>query len=155
MTKLCTKCCREKRFAHFYKRRASHDGLASRCKLCIDVAVKAYHARNADSQKAYKAKWYQENKLRYAAIQKKRREADPEKYRAARQACYYKNHIKKLEAGRRHKKNNPQSVIKEIAKLSIVKSAGCRRRDIPAALLDVKILHIKLIRAIAEARRVA
>lgn len=77
-TKVCTKCGRLKAFSDFHVRRASPDGMAYKCRECVNSytaawqqrnpdAFKRWYEENRDSRAEYWAKWYDENREHRAA----------------------------------------------------------------------------------------
>lgn len=88
-TKQCTKCGETKPLSEFYKRKASKDGLASRCKECVAkygkawyknnkehcaAVSKAYHEANGEQEADRSRIWYKVNKEHCAATRKTRRD---------------------------------------------------------------------------------
>src|SRR5690606_31283384 len=97
--KTCTKCRETKSLTQFASRKPQA-GYATRCRDCTREYLRAYRRRHPDKwvtyretyksrhgeglaerQSAYQARYYRENRERAREAWKRRRDADPEKYR--------------------------------------------------------------------------
>jgi hypothetical protein len=81
--KTCTKCNKTKQLTEFYKRSASSDGFAYRCKVCTNAATKKYKQNNPEKARALTRKWKQNNREKCRARDRKRYENNREKCRAS------------------------------------------------------------------------
>lgn len=75
--KICSKCLLSKPLAEFHKRSLSPDGLAYKCKCCVNEYSKRWKLENPDSHVVWYARnkhrrsedwkaWYEENKIKRA-----------------------------------------------------------------------------------------
>jgi hypothetical protein len=62
MSKTCTKCCEEKSTSDFNKRKASRDGLQSRCRSCQYKATLEWKRNNKDKNYSLDKKWVTKNR---------------------------------------------------------------------------------------------
>lgn len=79
--KICTQCLQDKRLEDFHKRIASLDGLAYKCKKCVNENTDKWRRQHPNAH----AIWYQENKAHKAAYFKtwRTKHADDEALRLA------------------------------------------------------------------------
>jgi hypothetical protein len=56
-TKQCTGCAEIKQLEDFYRKSASRDGRATRCKVCANAVVKAWEKRNPDKLRERTYRW--------------------------------------------------------------------------------------------------
>ena len=77
--KLCPKCGKTKPRNEFYIRRASKDGLCSRCKPCTSIQRAESYKENRLRVIARSIDWYNRNKTRVAAHNAKLRREQPER----------------------------------------------------------------------------
>lgn len=70
-TKICTRCKENKNINKFGNRSSSKDGLNYICKECNENQKKKWRTENPDKYKKASKKHYNENKDRYAAINRK------------------------------------------------------------------------------------
>lgn len=82
MTKLCSKCGKQKPKIEFGKDSQKRDGLLSSCKSCRNSAAMKYREKNIENERARVATWYQENKERAKSINAKYRSENKDKEKA-------------------------------------------------------------------------
>src|SRR3990167_1013494 len=63
-TKYCAHCKQEKTLSEFYKRKASRDGLQSRCRVCADEFGSSYKAAHPDKERARQVRYHAANRER-------------------------------------------------------------------------------------------
>lgn len=68
--KHCSKCNTDKPLSEFHKRVASVDGLAYKCKSCVNINSEAWREKHPGAH----ARWYQRNRVKKSAYYKAWRE---------------------------------------------------------------------------------
>ena len=102
--KICTKCKRELPLDMFQKDRTKRDGLACRCKECKAEYARQYVIDHREERRAYKKKYWQENKHRLADERKKYRDAHKEDMRIYHKKHYEENKERIIADGYERKK---------------------------------------------------
>lgn len=103
-TKICTKCKRELPLDMFQKDRTKRDGLACRCKECKAEYARQYVIDHREERRAYKKKYWEENKHRFVEERQKYREEHREDMKRWHQQNYAKNRDKIIADGYERKK---------------------------------------------------
>lgn len=103
-TKICTKCKRELPLDMFQKDRTKRDGLTCRCKECKAEYARQYVIDHREERRAYKKKYWQENKHRFADERKKYRDAHKEDMRIYHKKHYEENKERILDYWYKYKK---------------------------------------------------
>jgi hypothetical protein len=103
-TKFCKKCERELPLTMFYKDKTTKSGYAFYCKDCKLKQAKEYQQTHKEEKKAYKKKYWEENKHRFVEERRKYREEHREDMRKWHKQDYAKNREKILAEGYRRKK---------------------------------------------------
>lgn len=103
-TKICTKCKRELPLDMFQKDRTKRDGLTCRCKECKAEYARQYVIDHREERRAYKKKYWQENKHRLADERKKYRDAHKEDMRIYHKKHYEENKERILDYWYKYKK---------------------------------------------------
>lgn len=80
MEKQCKKCHQVKPLEEFHKAKGCKDGRRGSCKTCFHQASKARNRNKAEEVRAYKRRWYAENKNKIAEYNSRR---DPEAKKAS------------------------------------------------------------------------
>jgi hypothetical protein len=103
-TKFCKKCERELPLTMFYKDKTTKSGYAFYCKDCKLKQAKEYQQIHKEEKKAYKKKYWEENKHRFVEQRKQYREEHREDMKRWHQQNYAKNRDKIIADGYEHKK---------------------------------------------------
>jgi hypothetical protein len=90
-TKFCKKCERELPLTMFYKDKTTKSGYAFYCKDCKLKQAKEYQQSHKEEKKAYKKKYWEENKHRFVEERRKYREEHREDMRKWHKQDYAKN----------------------------------------------------------------
>ena len=93
-TKFCKKCERELPLTMFYKDKTTKSGYAFYCKDCKLKQAKEYQQTHKEEKKAYKKKYWEENKHRFVEERQKYREEHREDMKRWHQQNYVKTEIK-------------------------------------------------------------
>lgn len=139
--KQCSKCCETKQPEQFQKRKDSKDGLRCVCRACISavksVYSKTYRVVNKQKIKEKKAAYYCANIQSFKNRARNNRE-------------------RRRELGKQWIADNKESVNERrrvrVAKLSDSYIRQRIGKDACAELIEVKRMHLKIIRAIKERR---
>ncbi len=86
--KRCTKCQESKTYSEFYKSKRRKDGYNVWCKLCLSPLIKQHKQTSDYKQKQSEYSKRPEIKSRVNSGKRKRRQENPEKYRAESRAYY-------------------------------------------------------------------
>jgi hypothetical protein len=142
--KRCEKCKEHKPLSAFYKCAANRDGLQKRCKDCQreDVKVRMAKPHNMAKQAERARKFQREHRDRFNAY---RREW------AAR--SYAKDPKKWNEASDKYMAQQRAELGDAYMKALIAGAVGCKRADVPAALIAAKRAHLATKRLIQEKTR--
>ena len=95
--KYCTGCEQTKELTEFYKDSQKRDGLQSRCKVCIKAYKKKWYQNNREKHNAKSKKWQQNNREKRNASAKKWQQNNREKHNASARK-YYQNNREKHNA---------------------------------------------------------
>jgi len=106
MTKVCSRCKREKGIDHFYKNCRAKDGLQYHCRECH----REYAVADRDRRTEYKSKYYQENKVRILEDCKNYRQANATKIAQYQKEYYQTNKEKIGEYHREHYRANKEAI---------------------------------------------
>lgn len=82
--KICTQCRCKKPLSAFYAHPETRDGRSGKCKECTKIDVRKNYRKNRDYYQSYERQRWLRPERRKAALeyQRRRRAANPEKYRA-------------------------------------------------------------------------
>ncbi len=180
--KECTKCGEVKPLSEYGAEKKSSDGKRAQCKKCRMAASKAYYAQTSKDQKeqwkanartkywsdleksrAERRCYHCKNKDRINTNNnegiKRRRAADPEKYRALARAAYLRNHERKLREARRYVERHKEEVRRkkrEQHKIAVQRLADWYVRmlldmkDAPEELIGAKRELVRLRRVLRD-----
>lgn len=124
--KTCNKCGLSKSFEMFSRDRRASDGVQTYCKKCRSESNRVYREANLDYFRA----WQRVNRESLNAGSRKRRAADPERFREQQRAYYWENVEKKraerrrLEGKRRTRKLNLPT--EDVVTLDLVSRDGAQ-----------------------------
>lgn len=113
--KLCPRCSTTLPPESFHKSAKSKDGLQGYCKTCVRGLDKSrresgyfkdHRAKNADSIRATRSRWKEQNKEKLEASNKRYREENLEKVSSARDKYRRENPEKVLQASRNYQRKN-------------------------------------------------
>ncbi len=135
--KVCTKCKEEKESHDFYTSKRGKDGLNSWCKKCFNV----WH-------KAYAKKYYQKNKRKICLQQIVWRSANKKKILGYAKKYRDANRENCIELSKLCNKKK----IDQLDRSYIIQLIKCGTKletsDIPQELIEVKRVHLQLIRTL-------
>jgi 5-methylcytosine-specific restriction endonuclease McrA len=92
--KTCKQCREWKEFEHFYKQNTNNDGYMGKCKNCIIIKTRQYHAENKEKISLQKKQYRKENKEKLSIIAKQYRKENKEKVEAKEKRSREKNREK-------------------------------------------------------------
>jgi hypothetical protein len=103
-TRFCKKCQRDLPLSMYHKDKSRKSGFSFYCKECKTKSAIKYQNEHKEEKKAYKKKYWEENKHRFVEDRKKYREAHREDMKRWHAEDYAKNRDKIISEGYKHKK---------------------------------------------------
>ena len=164
-TKVCYKCKLELELSFFSKNKNNKSGFDGRCKCCSKYAAAKwrkenpekskdsnrassvkFYLKNTEKRKAQKRKWYSENIEKNMAYKAQYYLKNTEKYKVNKAKWYSENIEKIKDYSYKYTQKLPNSVVIRYLKQSI----GVSNIDIPAEMIEVKRLQIKIKRKLKD-----
>lgn len=164
--KKCTKCGEVKSLSMFYKQKGGMYGIASQCKMCINIKTKQWKNNNKDKVyitehnsyitniervKKYQSEYRKNNKEKINTLKKEYRKKNIEKVKEYTKK-YYENNKEKIKEYRdknpekyktkKYTKNMSDGYIASVLKINI---AEC-----PPELIELKRAQLQLKREILK-----